>query len=197
MKMKQAIKTLVAAVALATAGGAMAAPVVSLVGDKDGLGLGLSSGDGFNFFDVGPADGDGTDELLDGGMIASHISNWSGTLIGASLEIFSGGWGLDGQAGVYFGTHFLGLLSNGDDTGPNGNQAFLDTFDLTPYLLELTGNDSFEIRTAAGDAGALDYSQLTLQVRDAIGDPGTVPEPATLALVSLALAGVSWQRRRR
>ncbi len=197
MKMKQAIKTLVVAVALATVGSTMAAPVVSLVGDKDGLGLGLSSGDAFNFFDVGPTDGDGTDELLDGGLTFSHVSSWSGTLTGASLEIFSGGWGLDGQAGVYFGTHFLGLLTNGDDTGPNGNLAFLDTFDLTPYLLELTGNDSFEIRTATGDAGALDYSQLTLQVRDATGGGNTVPEPATLALVGLALVGVSAQRRRR
>jgi len=197
MKLNQSIKSLVATMALVATGAVTAAPVVSLVGDKDGLGLGLVSGDGFSFADVGPADGDGTDEWIFGGMSTLHMSSWTGTLVSASLELFSGGWGLDSQAQVYLNGTLVGLLSNGDDSGPNGNAAFLDSFDLTPFLSALTGNDSVEIRTSnPDDGGALDYSQLTLQVRDATGGGNDVPEPATLALVSLALAGAVALRRR-
>ena len=117
------------------------------------------------------------------------------------LEIFSGGWGYVSPVGVLFNGHLIGSLTSTDPSviGGDANIAALDRFDLGSHLDWVTGYDtvSFDVSNA-DDFGAIGFSRLTLQVNDNPGSGGNdVPEPASLALVSVALAGVALRQRRR
>ena len=196
MKLNQAIKMLVATLALATVGSVMATPVIGMAGTDNGFDNGLIVGDAIFYGNLGSPAGDGTDEWLDGGTSVQIASNWTGTLISATLEMVSGGWGADGLAQVIFNGQLIGQLTAAFDNTTGDSFVVKDVFDLTPYLALISGHDSLEIVTFSGlDGGALDYAKLLLQILDASG--GNAPEPATLALVGLALAGVSLQWRRR
>ena len=192
-----AVLTMAAAAGVTTAG---AATLVSLVGDMDGLGLGLTNGAVFNYQQVGSADvqGQGTDEWHYGDFSFVHDYALAGPVASASLEIFSGGWGLDvpasgldPRASLFLNGRLVGHLTNSDDP----LFVFKDVFDLTPFAALLTGHDTFEIRPFAGlnDAGALDYSQLSVT----FGPAAAVPEPSAAALVGLALAALTVSTRRR
>ena len=195
MSIKTWIPGFIAAALALAVGAAGASTVVSTVGDKDGLGLGLANGDGFNFRLVGPADADGTDEWHDGNFSFVHDYALAGPITSASIELFSGGWGLDAPAGLYLDNTFVGNLTDGDDVGPLYNDAYKDIFDLTPFAALLTGHDTCEIRPPRGidDTGALDYAQLTVTTAGVTA----VPEPGTHALVALALVALVTVRRRR
>src|SRR5678815_2874307 len=98
---KQAMKTksvgaAVAAVLLAAAGVTNAVTVESLLGDKDGFGIGVSNADGFDFSAIGAGDGDGTDVWHDGNLTFTLDYALPSPVTAATLELFSGGWGLDG-----------------------------------------------------------------------------------------------------
>ena len=177
---------------------AQAGTVATQLGADDGLGLTLASGDAFYFGDLNA--GSGLDEWHPGGFSTTLSSSWSGTVVSASLEIFSGGWGLDAPAQVLLNGTVIGALSVGDLTAtPSGeNVAFRDVFSLDPFLGLLTGNDLIEIQTAnVDDDGALGLLKLMLQTQDAGTGGNTVPEPASLALAGLALAGAFATRRRK
>ena len=199
--MKRSLVSAVAAAALAMAAAvgvttAAGATLVSLVGDKDGLGLGLASGDGFDFHQVGPVDVQGTDQWHDGDFSFVHDYALAGPVASARLEVSSGGWGLRKPASLFLldgtpvGT-LVGYLTDSDDP----LFLFRDVFDLTPFTALLSGNDRFEIRPAEGlgDAGALDYSQLSVT----FGPAAAVPEPSGPALLGLALAALAASTRRR
>lgn len=198
MKLNQAVRTLVATLALATAGVVMAAPVTALAGTDNGFNSGLILGEAIFYGNVGSPAGDGTDEWLDGGTSVQITSAWTGTLLSATLELVSGGWGADGLAKVMFNGQLLGYLTAAFDDNTGDSFVVKDVFDLTPYLALISGTDSLEIVSSSDlDGGALDYAKLSLQIRETGSGGGDVPEPATLALVALALAGMSLQRRRR
>lgn len=196
--MKRGLKILVGALALALSGAAAATPVVSLFGADNGMGIGLVAGTDFFPFDLDMPGGDGSGEWVNGFGAIQHVNAFNGTVVGAVLEIFSGGWGYGGTAKVMFNGNLLGTLTSTDPSvlGGDANRTVLDSFDLSGHLDWVTGHDavSFEFADVL-DFGAIGFSRLTLQVNDATG--GNVPEPASLALVGLALAGVSLQRRRR
>ncbi len=186
------------ALALAVLGSTAQASVVeSRFGATDGLGIGLADGGTFQFADLTNPQADGTNDWTFGGFTAELGASWSGSLTGASLDVFAGGWGLGGQASVYLNNQFVGLLTNGDgDPDGLGNTAWLDTFDLAAVLGLIGADNTVEIRTVdADDGGSLGYVRLVLQTQDAAD--GTMPEPGSLALAAVALAGAVRVTRRR
>ena len=195
--MKYVKRGLAAVLLAASVGSANAVDIVSLVGDKDGFGIGAVSGGGFDFDLIGAGDGNGTDVWRDGNLVFVHDYTLPTSIAAASLELVSGGWGLDAAASLYLNGTYVGNLSVGDNTatGPVLNYAFKDVFDLTPFKSLLTGHDSFEVRLVDGDddSGALDYSQLTVTTAVI----GVVPEPSTYALTGLGLSALFAARRRR
>jgi len=193
MKTKS-VRAAIAATLLAAAGVTNAVTVVSTLGDKDGFGIGVANGSGFDFEALGAGDGDGTDVWHDGKLSFALNYALPGQITAASLELFSGGFGLEGPARLYLNGTLVGTLTVGDGVGPLYNYAFKDIFDLTSFAPLLTGQDAFEIRLVAGDddSGALDYAQLTL-TSDVVT---AVPEPATNALLAVGLLSLLLVRQR-
>ncbi len=186
-----------AALSIGLVSAAQAAQVATRFGDQDGFGIGVGSGDEFRFGELINPTALGTDDWTYGGFTAQVSSAWTGNLIGGQLQVFSGGWGLDGDAGVYLNNTLVGLLTNGDDGGSEFSRAYLDSFNLTPFLALLTGSNQIEIRTVnPNDGGVLGYLKLILQTQDA-GGGNSVPEPASAALAGLALVAALAARRRR
>jgi hypothetical protein len=184
------------ALSLATSSAA-AATVETRFGALDGLGIGLASGDSFEYGNLVNPQADGTNDWFGGGFTASlDTISWSGSLTGASLQVFSGGWGFGGNAGVYLNNQLVGELTNGDSGAGDLSYAYLDSFDLAAFLGLIAADNTVEVRAVdIDDGGSLGYIVLTLQTQDATGN--TVPEPASAALAGVALAGVLLTRRRR
>lgn len=180
------------ALALASVATAQAATVVSLVGDEDGFGQGITNGSGVDWTTIHSPDVQGTDNWFYGDQSVVHNYSLPTDIVSASLEVFTAGQGLSGLSNIYLNGTLIGQLTDGDDVGPAYNYAWKDTFNLTPYLGLLTGSDTVTIRTAMGgsDGWAWDYSKLTVTA--------AVPEASSygMAFAGLAVVGALMRRRR-
>lgn len=167
------------------------ADVVSLVGDEDGFGIGLTNGSGVVYSDINALDVQGTDAWFYGDQSVTHSYSLPASILSASLDVFTAGQGLGGLSSIYLNGTLIGQLTDGDGVGPSYNYAWKDTFNLTPYIGLLTGSDVVSIRTpASGDGWALDYSKLTITT--------AVPEASTygMLLAGLGVVGALARRRR-
>jgi len=185
--MRETLICAVVAMVLAVSGIAQAATVVvDLHGDKDGFGIGVLDGEGFDYEAVGPSDGDGTDEWFWGDQSWIHtydISPLDGPIVNASIEIFHGGDGQFGLSEVFINDISVGFLT---DAEASNNYAVLDTLDLIPVIALLDGSDAITVQVScSGDGWVLDYSELTVS---------SIPEPSTICL--LGLGGLMLRRRK-
>jgi len=177
---------------------AKAADAGSLLGDKDGFGIGILPDQGFNWSLVhGPAEAASTDSWI--GSSNSWIQTYDisslGALTSASITVMAGGLGYGELASLYIDNVFVGTLSDGDGVGPAYNYAKLDTFDLLPFAAKLTGSNTFTIKAASGDGWALDYSELKFSG----SGEASVPDAGStgLMLATILLGGLSLRRRLR
>lgn len=221
MNLKFGLKSLFMAGIVAAAAQAGAGVVSSMVGennafgitDLDGNAVTLADGADFDNLAVGvafdangelAAAGNATDLLYAGVVELAFSYALPADMASARIRMFTAGWGLNGQARVYFNNQYLGLLTDGDGRSldPFGTEtANLDFFAVN--LAWLTGNDTLRIEVAqapfgAGpdfiDLGAVDYAALDITTLDT---GGSVPEPASLALTVLGLVAAGAASRRR
>ena len=201
--MRRHLQALAAAAVVAAAPWAQANVVTTTFGTQDAFGFvtGPVSGQEFstfNLFDCGSAGGL-SDCVSFETFTFTHSYTPAGVATQATLELFTAGWGLYAPAQVWVNDVFVGSLTDGEDSAGT-ETTWLNTFDLTPYLasINLSGNDRVQIRVATGDplvldGGALDYSILRV-LSGFTG--GSVPLPATPALLLAGLAALVLVRRR-
>jgi len=70
------------------------ADVVSLVGDEDGFGIGITNGSGVVYSDINALDVQGTDAWFYGDQSVTHSYSLPASILSASLDVFTAGQGL-------------------------------------------------------------------------------------------------------
>lgn len=145
---------------------------------------------------------------LDVGVRISGLGNGAPPSLGAyDLDVSFDDVILD-FAGLTFGDPVLGnqldfsvfgsIADFSEDSDPN--IGLVDFFEISlepPGVLDSSQADSFIVATLTFDGtdpSSLSFASVVLS--DSVGNRIAVPEPATLALIGLGLAGIRYQRRK-
>lgn len=173
--------------------------ITSLYGDKDGFGQGVPIADGIDYVGNGgvlgitnvndPEDPANTDFWQLGypeSMVFDYVLD--GPVLSASLEIYVAGF------------------ANGFDVNLRVDGALLATYNFSPSnrtthiiieavpVANMDGSTTFTLTDGPSfDGWMLDYAELTIETETA----ASVPEPVTLLLVGLGLAGLGVAKKRR
>ena len=203
------IAILAAVVALVLAGTAQAALITSLVGDKDGFGLGggvpsvpgpadgtwSSWGGGFPDDNRGGGDPAFTDiwefEQNAGGPLSSPVS-WThsyglvGTPISATLTINEAGMS-DARGPWDISVNSTSIGQIGVFPGADSQTFKILNFAVPTALLTGTDTVTLTYMDTVGEGFAINFAELNVE---------TVPEPATVTLFALGVLGIAVGRRR-
>lgn len=161
--------------------------------------------------DTNPAANSGRFAPVISGEVSINNNAYLFSSLGGSVNQTQTGanaqWNMTGSAittglptGVNSLNYLLSFVDNGNDadvvfSDPN---LYSDIQDRLSYFNSLTGIMSFGNRGRPGDNISVNLDLSTLKFQDVKEEPpvGNVPEPASVALVALGLAGLAATRRR-